>query len=94
MQQNDREFLSVFAFVDDGRGKKKAIDCGYAYRDGDKMRVKMKATPTGAWDGSLTIERREPRQPGSYSGGGGGGGAQRQPAQRSSAPSQEDDVPF
>ena len=84
--QGDREFLSVTAFVDDGRGKKRVVDCGYAYRDGDKMRVKMKAIPTGAWDGSLTIERREQRQ--------GGGGGQRPPAARPSAPAQEDDVPF
>jgi hypothetical protein len=84
-QQGDREFLNVVAFVDDSRGKKRAIDCGYAYRDGDKMRVKMKAIPTGAWDGSLTIERREQRQ---------GGGGQRPPAQRAASPAQEDDVPF
>ena len=88
-QNQDREFLSVTGFVETKKGKK-PVDCGYAYRDGDKVRVVLKSIPVGQWDGSLTVEARQPRQ-----GGGSYQGGQRAaaPAQ-ASRPAQDDDVPY
>ena len=85
-QQGDREFLSVTGFVETKKGKK-PVDCGYAFRDGDKVRVVVKSIPVGQWDGSLTIEARQPR--------GQGGGSYQGGQQRAAAPAKaDDDVPY
>lgn len=67
----DRVFFNLKAFVDQGPDKKKkVVECGYLYDNGKGgFNLKIIATPTAGWDGSLIAELPKPKGEGGGRGG-------------------------